>query len=68
MHPPSFSFQTYFFRFVYSYADHFYGGGDVCDLTGNPRSVQVRLKYVLIASTLVFCKCAIAYENFIPVN
>ncbi|KAM7448219.1 Endoplasmic reticulum lectin 1 [Porites harrisoni] len=27
-----------------SYADHFYGGGDVCDLTGNHRSVQVRLK------------------------
>lgn len=26
------------------YTDHFYSGGDVCDLTGKPRNVQVRLK------------------------
>ncbi|XP_027060593.1 endoplasmic reticulum lectin 1-like [Pocillopora damicornis] len=26
------------------YIDHFYSGGDVCDLTGKPRSVVVRLK------------------------
>lgn len=26
------------------YIDHFYSGGDVCDLTGKPRSVIVRLK------------------------
>jgi len=29
-----------------SYVDHFYSGGDVCDLTGKPRHIQVRLKYV----------------------
>lgn len=26
------------------HTDHFYSGGDVCDLTGKPRHVQVRLK------------------------
>lgn len=31
---------------LFSYVDHFYSGGDVCDLTGKPRHVQVRLKYV----------------------
>lgn len=31
---------------LFSYIDHFYSGGDVCDLTGKPRHVQVRLKYV----------------------
>lgn len=31
---------------LFSYIDHFYSSGDVCDLTGKPRHVQVRLKYV----------------------
>ena len=30
----------------FSYTDHFYSGGDVWDLTGKPRHVQVRLKDV----------------------
>ena len=32
--------------YLFSYIDHFYSGGDVCDLTGKPRHVLVRLKYV----------------------
>ncbi|KAK2547712.1 Endoplasmic reticulum lectin 1 [Acropora cervicornis] len=27
-----------------TYTDHFYSGGEICDITGNPRTVQVRLK------------------------
>ena len=33
-------------RFDFRYVSNYYSGGDICDLTGEPRTTEVKLKYV----------------------
>jgi len=39
----------------------FYSNGDVCDETGKPRQVEVKLKYVSITTTQHFLGSRISY-------